>query len=108
MATEKKKAYGNMRIISLDGSNIYRAETLTAFKNGKLNKDAFIGISGEPRNTVATKQNMPTARYCSRKAIEKKQERGSSVPPRTILGHRRELGYCFTISTRTTKPEKSI
>ena len=51
MATEKKKAYGNMRIISLDGSNIYRAESSTAKKNGKLNKDFFNGILDESLDT---------------------------------------------------------
>ena len=51
MATEKKKAYGNMRIISLDGSNIYRAESLTAMKNGNLNKDFFNGILDESLDT---------------------------------------------------------
>ena len=51
METEKKKAYGNMRIISLDGSNIYRAESLTAMKNGKLNKDFFNGVLDESLDT---------------------------------------------------------
>ena len=51
MATEKQKAYKNMRIISLDGSNIYRAESLTAMNNGKLNKDAFSGILDESLDT---------------------------------------------------------
>ncbi len=49
---EKKKEYGNMRIMSLDGSNIWRhthgvngMQPFTALKNnGKLNPDAFDGI----------------------------------------------------------------
>ena len=40
-----------MRIISLDGSNIYRTEMLTALKNGKLNKDFFNGILDKSLDT---------------------------------------------------------
>ncbi len=67
-----------------------------------------LGISGEPRNTVATKPSMPTARCCSRKVSARKRENGSSVPPWKMSGHRRESDYCFIISTRTTKPARSI
>ena len=33
MAAEKKKVYGNMRIIAIEGKDLYRTEALTALKN---------------------------------------------------------------------------
>ncbi len=52
MAESKKKKYGNMRIMSLDGNHIWRhshgvngMQPFTALKNnGKFNPDAFDGI----------------------------------------------------------------
>ena len=41
MAAEKKKVYGNMRIMAIEGKDIFRADTLTALKNGKLNADRY-------------------------------------------------------------------
>ena len=37
MAAEKKKVYGNMRIMAIEGKDIFRTDALTALKNGKLN-----------------------------------------------------------------------
>ena len=51
MAAEKKKAYGNMRIMAIEGKDIFRADTLTALKNGKLNADRFGGIIDESLDT---------------------------------------------------------
>ena len=51
MATEKKKAYGNMRIIAIEGKDIFRSNTLSAQKNGKLNPDKFDGILDESLDT---------------------------------------------------------
>ena len=51
MAAEKKKVYGNMRIIAIEGKDIFRADTLTALKNGKLNADRFGGIIDESLDT---------------------------------------------------------
>ena len=44
MAAEKKKAYGNIRIIAIEGKDIFRTDALTAQKNGKLNLDRFGGV----------------------------------------------------------------
>ena len=51
MAAEKKKAYGNMRIIAIEGKDIFRTDTLTALKNGKLNPDRFGGVLDESLDT---------------------------------------------------------
>ena len=51
MAAEKKKVYGNMRIMAIEGKDIFRAEMLTALKNGKLNADKFSGIIDESLDT---------------------------------------------------------
>ena len=51
MAAEKKKAYGNMRIMAIEGKDIFRADTFTALKNGKLNTDRFNGIIDESLDT---------------------------------------------------------
>ena len=51
MAAEKKKVYGNMRIIAIEGKDLYRTEALTALKNGKLNADRFGGIIDESLDT---------------------------------------------------------
>ena len=42
MATKKK--YESMRIISLEGSVLYKNEGFTALKNGKPDPDAFRGM----------------------------------------------------------------
>ena len=44
MAAEKKKVYGNMRIMSIQGKDLFCTEAITALKNGKLNADKFDGI----------------------------------------------------------------
>ena len=51
MAAEKKKAYGNMRIMAIEGKDLFRAEAITALKNGKLNPDRFGGIMDESLDT---------------------------------------------------------
>lgn len=51
MAAEKKKAYGNMRIMAFEGKDLFRAEAITALKNGKLNTDKFGGIMDESLDT---------------------------------------------------------
>ena len=51
MAAEKKKVYGNMRIMAIEGKDIFRAEAITALKNGKLNADRFGGIIDESLDT---------------------------------------------------------
>ncbi len=51
MAAEKKKVYGNMRIMAIEGKDIFRTDTLTALKNGKLNADKFSGIIDESLDT---------------------------------------------------------
>ena len=51
MTAEKKKVYGNMRIMAIEGKDIFRADTLTALKNGKLNVDKFGGIVDESLET---------------------------------------------------------
>ena len=51
MAAEKKKAYGNMRIMAIEGKDIFRADALTALKNGKLNPDRFGGVLDESLDT---------------------------------------------------------
>ena len=44
MAAEKKKLYGNMLIMAIEGKDIFLADMLDALKNGKLNADRFGGI----------------------------------------------------------------
>ena len=51
MGAEKKKVYGNMRIMAIEGKDLFRADTLTALKNGKLNPDRFVGIIDESLDT---------------------------------------------------------
>ena len=51
MAAEKKKAYGNMRIISVEAKDLYRTKPITALKDGKLNPRAFDGILDESLET---------------------------------------------------------
>ena len=51
MAAEKKKAYGNIRIMAIEGKDIFRTEAITALKNGKLNADKFDGIIDESLDT---------------------------------------------------------
>ncbi len=58
MAENKKKEYGNMRIMSLDGSRIWRCQhepnstrTLTALSGGKLSPDAFDIVFDESLDT---------------------------------------------------------
>lgn len=51
MAAEKKKEYGNMRIMAIEGKDLYRTEAITALKNGKLDSDAFDGIIDESLDT---------------------------------------------------------
>ena len=51
MAAEKKKSYGNMRIMAIEGKDIFRTDTLTALKNGKLNADRFGGVLDESLDT---------------------------------------------------------
>ena len=49
---ENKKQYKNMRIISLDGSTVYRmCGKLTATKDGKIDKDAFSRVFDESLET---------------------------------------------------------
>ena len=43
MATKKEK-YESMRIMSLEGSVLYKNEGFTALKNGKPNPGAFRGV----------------------------------------------------------------
>ena len=51
MTAEKKKAYGNMRIMAIQGKDLFRTESVTALKNGKLNPQAFDGIIDESLDT---------------------------------------------------------
>ena len=51
MAAEKKKIYGNMRIIAIEGKDLFRTESFTALKDGKLNLDRFCGILDESLDT---------------------------------------------------------
>ena len=51
MTAEKKKAYGNMRIMVIQGKELFRTEAITALKNGKLNADRFGGIIDESLDT---------------------------------------------------------
>ena len=51
MAAEKKKVYGNMRIMSIQGKDLFCTEAITALKNGKLNTDMFDGIIDESLDT---------------------------------------------------------
>ena len=47
MAAKKKKEYELIRIISLDGSQVFGETRTSAFKNGKLNKEFFSGVLDE-------------------------------------------------------------
>ena len=56
--TAEKKEYGNLRIVSLDGSQIYRRADgrcglapYSTLKDGKLNPDTFGGILDESLDT---------------------------------------------------------
>jgi hypothetical protein len=49
MATKKK--YESMRIMSLEGSVLYKNEGFTALKNGKPDPDAFRGMLDESLDT---------------------------------------------------------
>ena len=51
MAAEKKKLYGNMHIMAIEGKDLFRSEAITALKNGKLNPDRFGGIVDESLDT---------------------------------------------------------
>ena len=51
MTAEKKKVYGNMRIMAIQGKDLFRTEAITALKNGKLNADRFDGIIDESLDT---------------------------------------------------------
>ena len=51
MTAEKKKVYGNMRIMAIQGKDLLRTEAITALKNGKLNPQAFDGIIDESLDT---------------------------------------------------------
>ncbi len=58
MAEKEKKKYGNFRIMSLDGSRIWRCQhepnstrTLTALSGGKLSPDAFDIVFDESLDT---------------------------------------------------------
>ena len=51
MTAEKKKVYGNMRIMAIQGKDLFRTEAITALKNGKLNTDRFDGILDESLDT---------------------------------------------------------
>ena len=54
MATKKK--YESMRIMSLEGSVLYKNEGFTALKNGKPNPDAFRGMLDESLDTLKLKE----------------------------------------------------
>ena len=47
MAAKKKKKYELIRIISLDGSQVFRDSKPSTFKDGKLNKELFSGVLDE-------------------------------------------------------------
>ena len=51
MATKKEK-YESMRIMSLEGSVLYKNEGFTALKNGKPNPGAFRGVLDESLDTL--------------------------------------------------------
>ena len=54
MATKKK--YESMRIMSLEGSVLYKNEGFTALKNGKPDPDAFRGMLDESLDTLKFKE----------------------------------------------------
>ena len=54
MATKKK--YESMRIMSLEGSVLYKNEGFTALKNGKPDPDAFRGMLDESLDTLKLKE----------------------------------------------------
>ena len=49
--TAEKKKYEFMRIMAIQGKDLFRAEAITALKNGKLNADKFDGIIDESLDT---------------------------------------------------------
>ena len=51
MAYKKFKEYGNMRIISAEGKDLFLGKLTTAKKNGKLNPEAFNGLMDESLDT---------------------------------------------------------
>ena len=51
MATKKEK-YESMRIMSLEGSVLYKNEGFTALKNGKPDPGAFRGVLDESLDTL--------------------------------------------------------
>ena len=51
MASKKFKEYGNMRIISAEGKDLFLGKLTTAKKNGKLNRDTFNGLMDESLDT---------------------------------------------------------
>ena len=51
MAYKKFKEYGNMRIISAEGKDLFLGKLTTAKKNGKLNPEAFSGLMDESLDT---------------------------------------------------------
>ena len=51
MASKKFKKYGNMRIISAEGKDLFLGKLTTAKKNGKLNPEAFSGLMDESLDT---------------------------------------------------------
>ena len=51
MTAEKKKVYGNMRIIAIQGKDLFRTEAITALKDWKLNPKVFDGIIDESLDT---------------------------------------------------------
>ena len=54
MATKKK--YESMRIMSLEGSVLYKNEGFTALKNGKPDPNAFRGMLDESLDTLKLKE----------------------------------------------------
>lgn len=52
----KKEKYESMRIMSLEGSVLYKNEGFTALKNGKPDPDAFRGMLDESLDTLKLKE----------------------------------------------------
>lgn len=60
---KNEKEYGQMKIVSLDGSTVYKhclhlfgLSGLTVLKNGKLDIDRFRGVSDESLDTIRLEQ----------------------------------------------------
>ena len=60
---KKEKEYGQMKIVSLDGSTVYKhglhlfgLSGLTVLKNGKLDVDRFRGVLDESLDTIRLEQ----------------------------------------------------